>query len=92
MLKIVSMAKRRTRKEKERAKHTFTFTFEPDVKRQKKGELKAQNLKLDAYENAKLSAKDSQFEPIKRDIVKSLILASLILGLELVIYLGWNRG
>ncbi len=82
------MSKRRTRKEKEKAKHTLTFTFEPDVKRQKESELKTQNLKLKAYENARLSAKDNQFEPIKRDIIKSLILASLILGMELVIYLG----
>jgi hypothetical protein len=27
----------------------------------------------------------------KKDILKSLVLASLILGIEVVLYLGWNR-
>lgn len=86
------MSKRRTRKEKEKAKHTFTFTFEPDVKGQKKDKLEARNSKFETIKNASLSAKHNQFEPIKRDIIKSLILVSLILGMELVIYLGWIWG
>jgi hypothetical protein len=35
-------------------------------------------------------AKDGSFEAYKRDTVKSLVLASIILAAELVLYLAWK--
>ena len=67
---------RRTRKQKEHAHHPFTVTWEPNqahVKRETKIEPEA-----------KLALTTA-----KRDIIKSLLLASLILGMEVVIYLAW---
>ena len=101
------MAKRRTRKQKESAKHSFTVSWEPKkeespikaklnlseptVKRQiKKGQSLA-SLKPKRSKNANSMVKGEYLSEIKRDIVKSLSLASVIVGLELVIYLTLNR-
>ncbi len=83
------MAKRRTRKQKIQVKHKFTF--EPTVKSQFKNEPKAILLsKLDSKKAKKL-ANLTVLASLKRDIIKSLILASLVLSLEIMIYLAWNR-
>lgn len=83
------MAKRRTRKQKIQAKHKFIF--EPVVKGQFKNELKAiLPSKLDSKKAKKL-ANLTDLASLKRDIIKSLILASLVLSLEIMIYLAWNR-
>ncbi|MFZ5932615.1 MAG: hypothetical protein ACOYT7_00805 [Patescibacteria group bacterium] len=81
------MGKRRTRQEKERALHTFVFTH--DVKGQFKIEAKSQEAKPDKPKNADILAKDGNLASIKADILKSLLIASLILGAELVVYLAW---
>ena len=101
------MTKRRTRKQKESVKHTFTVSWkpnvkvapteakpslsEPAVKRQfKKGESLA-SAKPEHNKNANSMVKDGYLIEIKRDIAKSLSLAALIVGLELVIYLALKR-
>ncbi len=93
------MGKRRTRREKEGAHHQFTLSWQPEAKKtlfepHVKGQLKnLPEAKTDRHEpvkNADILTKVGPVEPIKRDIIKSLILASLILGTELVIYLAWN--
>jgi hypothetical protein len=79
------MAKRRTRKQKERAKHRFTLL----VKGQFQNATKPKKTKAAQPKKAKFLAKQGDLASIKREIFKSLILASLILGLELMIYLAW---
>ena len=101
------MAKRRTRKQKESAKHAFTMSWEPKkkesptkaksnlsepaVKRQIKKIQGLASLKPKIGKNANSMVKDGYLSEIKRDIVKSLSLALVIVGLELVIYLALNR-
>lgn len=79
------MAKRRTRKQKENARHTFTDV--PVVK----GQITSQpepNLKAhQAQRKADILAQETSFVSIKRDVVKSLLLASFILSVEIVVYL-----
>lgn len=93
------MGKRRTRKEKEKARHTFLYTWnsEPknkaprhDVKGQFENSLGEKTSKAREAKNAMNVALSSPLTATKRDIVKSLILASLILALELVVYLAWS--
>lgn len=94
------MAKRRTRKEKEKAKRWFEtlavqesgkVSFEPAVKGQFKKELKIASGKKPRKEIPEFTAKVGYSSSIKHEIVKSLAFASLILGLEFVIYLAWIR-
>lgn len=93
------MAKRRTRKQKEKAKHGFTEThkislkkdlFEPTVKGQFKTNKKARHERPGISNKAMESAKDSSIVEIKKELLKSLLLASLILGIEVMIYLAWQ--
>lgn len=97
------MAKRRTRKQKEKAKHRLTVSWKPSTSSPKKagktaskkprvkGQIKkasqAKEKSLHKAKKANSMAKDEGLSLIKRDIVKSLIIASLILSLEVVIYL-----
>jgi len=100
------MGKRRTRKEKEWAKHQFSLSWVPfrqirqaepkkntteaDVKRQFEKTSKPTNSKVIRSDLAVSSDKDINLTQIKRDIVRSLILAGVIVGLEVVLYLAWN--
>jgi hypothetical protein len=90
------MTKRRTKKQKEKAKHQFLLnwkpeakivTSEPVVKGQFKKAPRHKSPKLGKTKKALLSAKDRNLASIRKDIFKSIIIASLILSLELVIYL-----
>jgi len=92
------MAKRRTRKQKEKVKYTFIRegraepkkrSFEPVVKGQSKKRSKARHKKIQTSKSAVGLAKDSGFSEIKKDLIKSLLLASLILGIEVMVYLAW---
>jgi hypothetical protein len=94
------VAKRRTRKQKEGAKHNLAFLWKPiteiqDEKPCVKGQfnLEASTSSVEAVKNKNAInlAKDSSLSVVKRDIVKSLILASLILALEVMVYLAWNK-
>ncbi|MBI4153495.1 hypothetical protein HY503_00635 [Candidatus Woesebacteria bacterium] len=92
------MSKRRTRAEKEKAHHTFLYSWQGEPKKEQlrhdvKGQFKiepkpASNISRKA-KNANLMAKDDSLAWVKRDMVKSLILASLILAAEVVVYLAW---
>lgn len=97
-IKIQSMAKRRTRKQKEKVKYTFIKkgraepkkgSFEPVVKGQSKKRSKTRHKKIPASKKAVESAKDNGFTEIKKDLIKSLLLASLILSIEVMVYLAW---
>lgn len=95
----VGVTRRRTRKQKEAAKHRFTVYWspstpqakraksEPVVKGQfKKGQKAPKPQKLEE-KLPEFKAKADNLASIKRDLVRSLILASLILGTEVMIYL-----
>lgn len=93
------MAKRRTKKQKERAKHQFTLSWKPNsktgtakatVKGQKKLNQNTKKQKAPKRKSAYLMEKSVNLRIIRRDILKSLILASLILSLEVVLYLFWQ--
>ncbi len=86
------MAKRRTKKQKEKAKHVFSVSWvpsEPGVKGQFNSELKKPGASSGKHESALSLAKDGSLASIKKDILKSLIIVSLILALEVVLYLAW---
>lgn len=92
------MSKRRTRAEKEKAHHSFLYSWqgEPekgeirhDVKGQFKNEPKEAFRNFGKGKNADNLAKVGTLASIKRDMVKSLLLASLILAAEVVVYLAW---
>jgi hypothetical protein len=48
-------------------------------------------IKLSASKRADIQAKEESFGRIKKDIIRSLILVSFILILELVVYLAWSK-
>jgi hypothetical protein len=91
------MPKRRTRKQKVGAKRQFLLSWEPaqnepisnTVKGQFKNDKITTNLVVDNKKNANNLEKDEQLASVKRDITKSLILVSLVLCLELVLYFVW---
>lgn len=92
------MAKKRTRKQKEKVKHNFAETykislkkdlFEPTVKGQFKTNKKARHKKPGTPNKALESAKDRNIVEVKKELFKSLLLASLIIGIEVMIYLAW---
>jgi len=85
--------KRRTKEEKSNAKHDFTLSWSPislneeTVKGQTLNANKHKQNKNRSNKNSALLEKDSETRSIKFSIAKSLSLASLMLGTELVIYL-----
>jgi hypothetical protein len=90
------MAKHRTLKQKREAKHSFTLKwnpsstkleFEPNVNRQIPEESNSFFNEAKTYKTTQISAKSLNLENIKKNILKSLILAGLILTSELVLYL-----
>lgn len=97
------MAKRRTKKQKVKAKHSIAIHWESDstkvksasksggseasVKGQFKSQLKTNRNKAKRTKKPKLSDKEGGFSTIRNDILKSVILASIIIGLEMVLYL-----
>ena len=92
------MSKKRTRKQKQNTKYTFAykiineaknFNFEPTVKGQIKTVHKSALKSIRLLKNAEPTAKDRYQGYIRKDITKSLIIVSLILALEVMIYLAW---
>jgi hypothetical protein len=87
----------RTRKNKENPHYGFLVSWEPKaenklhVKRETEihaGNHLASNTRVKKADSlARVEAKLN----VKKDILRSLIIISLILILELVIYLAWNR-
>lgn len=91
------MAIHRTRKQKESPNYNFLYSWTPKGKDQAhvKGESKTAtdsiSLKHPASKKAVEWAKDDDSVRIKKDIIRSLIVVSFILALEIVIYLAWKR-
>ena len=88
--------KRRTRKQKENVKHSFTVEWKPNTRSVKskipvKGQLNSGTKKKSSGikhgNNAKHTALGSSTLNLKKEVTKSLFLFSLILGVEVVIYL-----
>jgi len=93
------MSKRRTKKQKQNSKYNYVFklldeakidNFEPIVKGQFTKTFKAEKSAYQSSKKAEPSAKDIYLGKIRRDIKKSLIIVSLILALETMIYLVWR--
>jgi hypothetical protein len=84
----------RTRKDKEHPHYNFLYSWSPSearVNRESQLTNKVGAVKLSASKRADIQAKEDSMHRIKKDIIKSLILVSFILILELVVYLAWNK-
>ena len=100
------MSKRRTRRQKEKAKHKFLYQWpqsedgsktqpkdasnEPAVKGQISKAKKHKKHEITKDKMAVNTENIDDLASLKKNIGKSVILASLILSLELVIYLIWQ--
>ena len=88
------MAVHRIRKNKERPHYNFLYSWQPS-KPHVKGESKLPEKTLKAGQGhakrANLLAKDDNLPRIKKDIIKSLVMVSFILILEVVVYLALHR-
>ena len=86
------MSKRRTKKDKEKVRHQSFRQPEPqNVKGQIENDISLVKAANSNPKNVIPTAKDEKNVSVKRDLVKSLILVSLILALELVLYLAVNK-
>lgn len=88
------MAITRTRKDKENPHYNFLYSWtptEPRVKGESGSGTKVNLSKLPASKKADILAKEASEARIKKDIVKSLILVGLVITLEVVVYLAWNK-
>lgn len=84
----------RTRKNKENPHYNFLYSWQPSeahVKRETILPDKVSFTKLSASKKAEILAKEDSMIRIKKDIIKSLILVSLILISEVVVYLAWSK-
>lgn len=93
------MGKHRTRKEKEAPHHHFTVSWSPEAKNVDlgsgvKGQItrgsEAESHVSHAQKSAVTLAKEDDSRLAKRAILRSLLLVSFILSVELVIYLAWH--
>lgn len=93
------MSKKRTREQKSKAKHSFVVSWTNNtyqapsrmvVNRQTESAGTKAKSKKEPKESAHLLDKDSDLTSIKKSIVKSLILTSLILATEVVLYFLWS--
>lgn len=86
------MAKRRTRKEKETAQHEFAISWDPEntVKSQKHKRVVSEAVSLSTSKSSNTTASILELGSIKKDIIKSISIASFILVFELVIYFFWK--
>jgi len=91
------MAIVRTRKNKENPNYRFLVSWEPKeakrshVKRETKISHKTEIASARHEKKADSLAQGPSSALVKKDIIRSLILISLILILELVVYLAWKR-
>jgi len=91
------VSKRRTKKEKEKARHPFLIKWEPgesNVSKDKSTSAKKQSATPKIIKKNKIKKDNSYFlvgngdlSSIKHEIFKSLFLTTIILGLEIVLYL-----
>lgn len=96
---IQLMSGKRTRKQKENVHHNFTISWSNEPKKtvskalvntQFKSALNTNNNEDKISNRADNMAIDYDLVAIKRNIIKSLIIISFILALEVVIYLVWQ--
>lgn len=94
------MSSKRTKKQKEKARHPFLIRWEEKKDKNKansEADVKGQNRRDPGHKiaskrtkkNAYSSGKDMVLASVKKDIIKSLSLASLIIGIEVMLYLIW---
>lgn len=97
---IVAMSKKRTRSEKENVHYPFLISWDRgtennnlqgSVKRETKKPKLGEADEATPTKKANTLAISEETRFIKSDIKKSLIMTSLILILELVIYLAWKK-
>ena len=93
------MGKRRTRDQKVAPHHHFTVSWSPEAKKEGlasgvKGQItrgsEAESGASHVQKSAVTLAKQDDSRLAKRAILRSLLLVSFILALELVIYLAWQ--
>jgi hypothetical protein len=96
------MSKRRTRKEKLNPKRNITISWQPgvseaknpdseaNVKRQLKKEENASPPKIKKNKLAVNTDKSTSLASIKKDLVRSLIFATLLIASQVMIYLIWS--
>jgi len=82
------MAKRRTKKNKISASKKRGLAS--SVKGQLKNRNSTINTKPQKTKNADILAQEGSDKNVRKDIIKSLILVSFVLSLELVVYLVWS--
>ncbi len=91
------MAQVRTRKNKENPHYGFLVSWEPKsskneaVKRESQSDTKNVSASISHKKNADSLAQAEAIKTAKKGIVRSLIRISLILIVELVIYLAWTK-
>jgi hypothetical protein len=91
------MAEHRTKKQKEAPHYNFLYSWQPKPQfqaRVKREEVFAKSLTEPNQPRAKradIQAKDEATGRIRKDIIKSLILISFVLALEVVVYLAWKK-
>jgi hypothetical protein len=94
------MSRKRTKKQKEKPRHPFLIKWEEKKDLDEavsKADVKGQNrigpghktASKKVKKNAYSSGKDIVLASVKKDIIKSLSLASLIIGIEVMLYLIW---
>jgi hypothetical protein len=87
----------RTRKNKENPHYGFLVSWQPKDRPQAhvKGELNSNKISVSATvrhsKKAVSLAQEASAPDLKQSIIRSLILISFILILEIVIYLAWNK-
>ena len=92
--KLMPVSIQRTRKNKENPHYNFLYSWNPSeahVKGESQLVNKTVSVKLSASKRADIQAKQDSLGRIKKDIIRSLILVSFILILELVVYLAWSK-
>jgi len=91
------MAIKRMRKNKENPHYNFLVSWQPKdpsqahVKRESNSNEKSTPPTLKHGKKAESLAQDALASNTKKNIIRSLIIISLIVILELVIYLAWNK-
>ena len=92
------MSKHRTREQKSSPNYSFLISWKPDsrdssgtfVKRQSRNHARAVSGHARTHDKADLLDKNDTFVLISRELTRTLILASFIIALELVVYLAWK--
>lgn len=88
------MALHRTRKNKENPHYGFLVSWQPSqprVKGESKSKTNTISVEAKSIKKADILAQETEGRSIKKDVLKSLILVSLMLILELVVYFAWSR-